>query len=265
MSLPGYTDFPFTADGITHTVYQKGDASQPGVLLMHELPGMTPECLALAERLHNDGLTVYLPLFFGRPNTVAFVDYTLRVCISREFYLLASRQSSPITGWLRALCREIHARCGGRGVGAIGMCLTGGFALSLLVDASVMAPVLSQPSLPLGVTRGRQAELGLAPEELAAAQMRVEAENIPVLALRFTGDRLCPAARFDSLRAAFGDRLQTIEIDSSPGNPHGIAPGAHSVLAGEFVNDPAHPTYQAYAAVMHMLKRQLRGEWPGDL
>lgn len=257
MSLPGYTDFPFTADGITHTVYQKGTADQPGVLLMHELPGMTPACLQLAERLHADGFTVYLPLFFGRPNTVSFVDYTLRVCVSREFYLLASHQASPITGWLRALCREIHARCGGRGVGAIGMCLTGGFALALMVDESVMAPVLSQPSLPLGVTRARQAALGLAPEELAAAQRRAEAENIPVLALRFTGDRLCPAARFTSLRAAFGNRLHTIEIDSSPGNQHGIGATAHSVLAGDFVDDPAHPTRQAYDAVVALLRQQL--------
>lgn len=257
MTLPNYTHFPFSADGITHTVYQKGDASQPGVLLMHELPGMTPACLDLAERLHGDGFTVYLPLFFGRPNTVSFVDYTLRVCVSREFYLLASHQASPITGWLRALCREIHARCGGRGVGAIGMCLTGGFALSLLVDESVMAPVLSQPSLPLGVTRARQAALGLSSAELVAAQQRVATQDIPILALRFSGDRLCPAARFASLRAAFGDRLQTIEIDSSPGNPHGISATAHSVLAADFVADPNHPTQQAYDAVVAMLRQQL--------
>lgn len=255
MHLPGFTHFEFEAQGIRHRVYERGRG--PAVLLMHELPGMTPACVQLAERLAGEGFTVFMPLLFGEPNTVAPARYTLQVCISREFYLLARRRSSPITHWLRALCRELHTRCGGPGVGAIGMCLTGGFALALLIDPVVMAPVLSQPSLPVGLSSAAKSALGLSPADLATVQQRVQAEAIPVVGLRFTGDRLCPAARFDALQALLGDRFQRIELDSAPGNPHHIQPHAHSVLAGDFVDQPNHPTRQAYAAVVACLRQQL--------
>ncbi len=255
MTLPGFTHFDFAAQGMRHRVYERGRG--PAVLLMHELPGMTPACVQLAERLAGAGFTVYLPLLFGEPNTTASMRYTVQVCISREFYLLARRRASPITRWLRAVCREIHARCGGPGVGAIGMCLTGGFALALMVDPVVMAPVLSQPSLPVGLSPAAKAALDLSPADLAKVQQRAQAENIPVVGLRFTGDPLCPAARFDTLQAVLGDRFRRIEIDSRLGNPYHIPPRAHSVLAGDFVDQPDHPTRQAYEMVVAFLRQQL--------
>jgi len=49
MRLDGDHCFEFEHDGITHPVYR--DGSGPGVLVMHEMPGMTPKCLELADRL----------------------------------------------------------------------------------------------------------------------------------------------------------------------------------------------------------------------
>ena len=146
MTLDGFSSFSFTHDGKTRTVYQRG--SGPGVVVMHEVPGITPPVAAFARRVADDGFSVYVPHLFGTPGKAETLPYALasmlRCCVSREFKVLAANESSPITDWLRALCRHAHAQCGGPGVGAIGMCMTGNFALALMVDPCVMAPVLSQ-------------------------------------------------------------------------------------------------------------------------
>ncbi len=148
MTLEGFREDSFTHAGKTRTVYRRG--SGPGVVVMHEIPGIHPGVVSFANRVVDAGFTVAMPLLFGTPGQPVSGGYIARellhVCISREFRLLAARSSSPITDWLRALCRSLHAELGGRGVGAIGMCLTGNFALALMVDQAVMAPVLSQPS-----------------------------------------------------------------------------------------------------------------------
>ena len=77
------------------------------------------------------------------------------ICIRREFSVWATNRSSPIVDWLRALSREMHTQCGGNGVGAVGMCFTGNFALAMMTEPAVVAPVLSQPSLPLAGGPGR--------------------------------------------------------------------------------------------------------------
>jgi dienelactone hydrolase len=227
---------------------------------MHELPGITPDVARFGELVAAAGFTAVLPVLFGVPGKTGSLGYTaiefLRVCVSREFRLLSRRESSPITEWLRALCRQIHRECGGRGVGAIGMCLTGGFALSLMVDESVMAPVLSQPSLPLPVTESHRAALGISDEELAVVKQR-SAEGCTILGLRFTADRLCPPERFSTLREELGEGFESIEIDSSPGNRHGNPPEAHSVLTRHMVLDEGHPTREALERVLELFRDRL--------
>ena len=100
---------------------------------------MTPECIALGEAIAASGFTVHLPLLFGEPGDNHPVFFIAKLCISREFRLFASGGGSPIVDWLRALCRKVKADCGGLGVGAIGLCLTGNFAISLMADDSVLA------------------------------------------------------------------------------------------------------------------------------
>jgi dienelactone hydrolase len=177
--------------------------------------------------------------------------------VSREFKVLAANESSPITDWLRALCRKAHADCGGPGVGAIGMCLTGNFALSLMVDESVMAPVLSQPSLPFPITAARRAALHVSPDELAVVKRRARA-GCGVLGLRFTCDPACPAERFASLRRELGDGFEGIEIDSGPGNPHGIPRTAHSVVTKDLVDTDGHPTRAALDRVLSLFRERLQ-------
>ncbi len=258
MGLRGFTEFSFAHDGSTRTVFRKG--SGPGVVIMHEIPGITPEVQRFAERVAGDGFTVFMPHLFGTPgkafsNTYAFGQMA-RACVSREFSLLAARGSSPICEWLRALCRHAHAELGGKGVGALGMCITGNFALALMVDEAVMAPVLSQPSLPVGLTANQRAALHLSDEDLSVVKRRA-ASGVGVLGLRFTHDPLCRAERFQHLRDELGDGFEGIEIDSSPGNPYGHSRLAHSVLTKDLVDEAGQPTRAALERVLSFFAERL--------
>jgi dienelactone hydrolase len=258
MSLAGFDSFEFAHDGATRTVYRRGNG--PGVVVMHEVPGITPTVAAFATRVADAGFRVFAPNLFGTPGRPPTPGYLagqmLRACIAREFRVLAANASSPITQWLRALCRRAHAECGGRGVGALGMCLTGNFALALMVDASVLAPVLSQPSLPLPLGAARRAGLHLAPGDLDRVRERA-AGGCGVLGLRFTHDPLCPAERFARLRRELGAGFEAIEIDSGPGNRHGIRRIAHSVLTEDLVDEAGHPTRQALDRVLAFFRERL--------
>jgi dienelactone hydrolase len=258
MTLEGFAETTFNHDGATRTVYRRG--AGPAVVIMHEIPGITPPVAAFAARVAAAGFSVYLPHLFGTPGRPVSGGYVagelLRACVSREFAVLAARGSSPITHWLRALCRQAHAETGGKGVGAIGMCLTGNFALALMVDPVVMAPVLSQPSLPFGITPARRAGLHLSDEDLATVKQRV-ADGCPVLGMRFTADLMVPEARFERLRAELGAGFEAIEIDSSPGNPHGIKRTAHSVVTNDLVDEAGHPTQAALERVLAFFRERL--------
>lgn len=258
MSLPGFDETTFTHDGQTRTVYRRGKG--PGVVVMTEIPGITPPVAAFATRVAAEGFTVFMPRLFGPPGKPLTLPYALtqlsRACVSREFSVLAARKSSPITDWFRALCRHAHAELGGKGVGAIGMCLTGNFALALMVDPVVMAPVLSQPSLPLPIGRERRAGLHLSDEDLARVKERV-AGGCSVLGLRFTQDPTCPPERFARLRRELGAGFEGIEIDSSRGNPHNIPPSAHSVVTTDLVDREGHPTRAALDRVLAFFKERL--------
>ena len=162
--------------------------------------------LAFAEEVVDAGFTVVLPSLLGTPGGAytprAVLRSVARLCVSREFETWRTGSTSPVTAWLRALAAELHGELGGPGVGALGMCFSGGFALAMMTDGHVAAPVLSQPSLPFTLSAAHRADLGLSPADLASVKERV-AGGCPVLGLRYAGDPLvghplrhpAPAAR----------------------------------------------------------------------
>lgn len=220
MDIGGFERRDFSDGGIVHPVYRIG--SGPAVILMHELPGMSDQCVELARKLAGEGYRVAMPLLFGEPGMRNSLAPLLQPCVWREFQAMRARADRPITAWLRALAREERRAAGGKGVGAIGMCFTGSFALSLMLTPELIAPVCAQPSPP--VWPWKSAELGLTDAELANARARSEKEGIPVLGLRFKGDSLCRRERFDALRAAFGERFRPVEVEGA----------GHSVLTYHF-------------------------------
>jgi len=200
------------ADGRAATTYRKGEG--PGVVVIHESPGLTPEVVDFGEHLVAAGFTVVLPHLFGpagrppRPGEAAVV--LSRLCVSRDFAFLATGSTTPLAGWLRDLARSVHADCGGPGVGVLGMCLTGGFALAAMLDPSVAAPVLAQPAVPLPLGAGRAADLGLDEADLERVVERA-AGGCPVLGVRYRGD-VSTGTRFGTLRERLGDGFLAVEL-----------------------------------------------------
>ena len=245
---------PLTFLGKTKDVFIAGKG--PAVIVMSEMPGIYPLVARFARRVRDTGFTVWMPHLFGdpgRPLSLAYmVGSMVRGCISREFRAFAADQSSPVIDWLRALAAHAHPVCGGRGVGAIGMCFTGNFALSMMLEPAMLAPVLSQPSLPMFQAGG----MHIAPDELAAVKQRMERENLTVLAYRFEGDRFCRAERFSQYQAALGDRfLGRVLPDSSalPGTP--VRP--HSVVTLHLIDEDGQPTRRALDEIIGFFRMRL--------
>lgn len=216
-ALAAYTRFDFTdPEGRwTRPVFRRGRG--PAVIVIHEMPGLHPVVLRFADRVAAAGMTVFCPSLFGEPGRPVGVGYTSAsvlstLCVRREFDAWAHDRSSPILDWLRALAKHAHGECGGKGVGAVGMCFTGNFALAMMTEPAVVAPVLSQPSLPLGPSKKARAALGVSPAEIACAKRRFAEEDLSMVALRFVGDPLVSASRFVTLKQTFGDRVETIEL-----------------------------------------------------
>ncbi len=245
-------------EGTAKPVYRRGTG--PGVIVIHEVPGITPPVASFAERVVDRGFTVFMPSLFGtvgKKKTMPYaIESAVRSCVSREFTCLATGTASPITVWLRNLARRAHEELGGPGVGAVGMCLTGGFALAMMVDDTIAAPVLSQPATPFPIGRRRAAALALSETDWQRVESRVAA-GCPVLGLRFSNDPAVPAARFQTLRDRLGDGFLAVEIDSSSGNEFGIKTSAHSVLTEDLVDEPGHPTRHALDHVLTFFEDRL--------
>ena len=223
MSLPpDWTPGSFTGGGITRETYVRGKG--PGVIIIHEIPGITPKVIEFADAVVAAGFTVVMPALVGRPGKDVSGRYLMqsmaRVCVAREFTTWAAGESSAISLFLGDLARDVHEQCGGPGVGAIGMCFSGGFALGMMVNGHVVAPVLSQPSLPFAVGARRSADLNLSPADLEAVKRRA-AEGCQVLGLRFDRDRLV-GTRFDSLRRELGDAFIAVEYPSRSKKDHSV-------------------------------------------
>jgi dienelactone hydrolase len=260
--LRDFTKREITLEGVSRTVWQRGTG--PAVLIFPEMPGISPHVARFARWVSQAGCTVYLPSLFGLDGAVADLErgeqVFAKLCVSAEFRLFAGGQSSPVTTWLRALANLAHAECGGPGVGVVGMCLTGNFALTMMVESSVLAAVVSQPSLPLDAP----AALESSPAELAAVRARLEAEDLQVRAYRFAGDQICRAERFAAYSQALGERFVARELPDSAANLDG-APGffakhvnyPHSVLTVHLVNEEGSLTTQMRDEVLGYLTQQL--------
>jgi len=257
--LTGWARAPFSGGGSTYDCYEKG--SGPGVVLIPEVPGITPEVLGLADHLVDQGFTVVVPSPFGVPGREATGGYTMRtvarLCVSAEFRAFAVNAHRPITDFLRAVAADLASRTPGKGVGVIGMCFTGGFALAVAVDDSVLASVLSQPAVPFPVSRARRLDPGMSAADFDRVAERASAGEVCALGLRFSEDVSAPRARFDTIAKRLGEAFEIIQLDSSKGNPDGYPPGAHSVLTSEVRENPANGAYRARERVVEFLRQRI--------
>jgi dienelactone hydrolase len=229
------------------------------------MPGITPHVARFARMVREDGFCVYMPSLFGRDGAHVSAEEGAVVfraaCVSAEFRALGGGGvASPVTAWLSGLAQLAWKECGGRGVGAIGMCFTGNFALTMMLNPAVRASVLCQPSLPLDNPAG----LEISAQDLERVNDRLERENLRVRAYRFAGDAFCRTERFASYENALGDRFQpTVLPDSaaSPAEPPPFVkahiPTPHSIVTTHLVEVPGHPTAQARDEILSFLHDQL--------
>jgi hypothetical protein len=134
------------------------------------------------------------------------------------------------------------------------MCFTGGFALAMMTEPSVVAPVLSQPSMPIG-KKGRGL-IDASPTEIACAKRRFETEDLSMIGLRFKSDAFVPDERFVALKAEFGDRFEAIELEDKDAAPNtGMPP--HSVLTLHLVDEAGSVTKQVEERVIAFFKQRV--------
>jgi len=251
--MNGYDVRVFTAPiaggaSVSHEVYERGEG--PPVVIIQELPGIGPETLRLADRFVDAGFRVVLPHLFGPLGKVSMVGNVVRVfCMRKEFRIFAKAESSPIVDWLRALCRDVRDAAGIRGVGVIGMCLTGNFAFSLMADDSVLAAIASQPSLPILDKHG----LHMSEAEIASVRQHLDAEG-PMYAYRFDGDFLCTQEKLEAIAKRFNDDgTERVKLVTLPGK-------GHSVLTLDFVDEEGHPTARALDSILTYFGEKLRAD-----
>jgi dienelactone hydrolase len=259
--LEDFAHRAITLDGVTKVVRVAG--SGPAVIVMTEMPGISPHVARFSRWVRDAGFTVYMPSLFGRDGAVPSAEegraIFQRTCVSAEFRALAADKPSPVIQWLRALARVAHQECGGPGVGAIGMCFTGNFALSMMLEPAMLAPVLSQPSLPLNDPGG----IDIAPDELEAVRQRLEREDLTVLAYRFEGDRFCMAQRFMAYTEGLGDRFIGRVLPDSAANTD-VAPffaqhvtTPHSVVTAHLIDEAGQPTIAARDEILSFFANRL--------
>ncbi len=257
----------FTHDDVSRTIYRKG--SGPAVIVMAEIPGITPHVADFARKVADIGCTAVLPHLFGTPGrdidpaTTSRLSTTLYglssivpACISKEFTVFATGASSPVVTWLRALAKHEHERCGGPGVGAVGMCFTGGFALAMAADDRMLAPVLSQPSLPVPIGRKRAHNIDISPDDLRIVKDRCAKDGLEVLGLRFKSDKLVGGERFAFLKEQLGDAFVAVELEDADANPAAAMP-PHSVLTEHLIDEPGQPTRAALDQVLELFRSRL--------
>lgn len=245
----------FAFDNLKRDVFVAGQG--PGVIVIHEIPGITPEVARFARWVRDAGFTVYLPSLFGKPgkpNSDGYINSSiLRVCIAREFHVWAANHHSPIVDWLKLLATQAHQECGGRGVGALGMCITGNFAMSMMVEPAVRAPVLCEPSVP----PNNQSGIHASPTDVAIVRARLEAEDLTVKAYRFGGDPVCKAARFEAYSVALGPRFEGEALPDSAANSNTFRKHPHSVVTTHLIDEAGSVTRRKVDEIIAFFKERL--------
>ena len=260
-ALEDFAHRRITLEGVAKLVHVAG--SGPAVIVMTEMPGISPHVARFSRWVRDAGFTVYMPSLFGRDGAVPGIEEGTaifrRTCVSAEFRALAANQSSPALIWLRSLARLAHEECGGPGVGAIGMCFTGNFALTMMLEPSTLAPVLCQPAMPLDNPAG----LDIPANELVAVRQRLDRDDLTVMAYRFEGDRFCTAQRFAAYSKALGPRFIARVLPDSAANPdcppffQKVVGCPHSVVTAHLIDEAGQPTIAARDEILSFFAQRL--------
>jgi carboxymethylenebutenolidase len=178
------------------------DQIRPMVLLLPDMLGVTDAHLDCAQRLSQLGFQVLLPDLYSGIGAKKYCMKMLfsAVCRNNEPEAAPLQEIHLIVDYAKSLP---NVKVGG--IGIIGMCLTGGFALQMALRDDVTAPVVFHHAF------GRSGS-GLPPACAAKIDKTVQGHFVHY-------DAYCPKSRVDQLKAQLGDRL---EVNYYRWLPHGI-------------------------------------------
>ena len=236
--------------GVGHRIYKKGKG--PAVLILHELPGLSLDDIGLACRVAESGFTAVVPVFFGKPGSDHRIRNLLTQCFVpfTPFHCWVPGITSRVANWLATLVPELYRECGGKGVGVIGMCLTGSLPLALLKVPAVKAAVLCQPTNPFLLKH----HLDISRGDLQAA---IDRDDLTVLAVKFSGDGKSPHQRFQTLHEKLKGHFNELIINSGR-ESEPLSGAQHSVLGGGYDSGPtASATREAFNRVIRYLDQRL--------
>lgn len=243
-SLEDFRRSNWTFGGRSFDLYT-GAAGGPSVLLLHELPNLTPEVAGLARELQREGFQITMPSLIGdagEPSNLGLKSLAA-ICVRSEFNALFSSETPPVVTWIRGLLGELAKA--GKPVGVVGLCFSGGFALASAIEPSVAAVVSCQPALPLAI--GSKIDISAA--DRRALRGRLDSGALAGLVYRFQDDHISPCQRLGGLQSALGDQLLGRCL---PGNDH-------SVITHDLKPGVTEPTFQARQEVIAFLRWRLLG------
>lgn len=247
-----------------HCVYRipaHGYEQRKPIILLHELFGLSEDCAALARRLAGVGFAVHMPVLFGKPlprTIFGGSSNALRMCVSREFTLLRTNKTSPVTAWVRSLAKEVSTQHEDSKVGIVGMCLTAHLVFPLTYEVEVGAVISSQSSMPWihpGSARSRRESLAVGPEVLESIEGS-QGRLAPVGALRFANDPISPPERMETICRRFGGAWIR-EVEDPIPRRRSSAFKPHSVLTGEYDDRPQKDTRRAWEEVIEFFQSNL--------
>lgn len=257
--LHGFERRGFNEAGLHCPVFVS-DTGQAPILLLHELPALTPEVAHLGRVLVAAGFRVYMPSLLGRPGQVPTAmdkaNSGAQVCIRSEFNALGrGDHTRPIVAGLRRLAAQASDEANGASVGVLGLCLTGGFALAVALEAPVAAAVAAEPSLPLLAPNN----VDLSPADQTALASRLRAGEVRAMVLRFQGDDLSPCGKLRRYGEGLGETLVSRCLDDEAADPRRTGkPRHHCVLTNHLVEAPGEQTLAVRDEVVAFFDWRLR-------
>lgn len=131
----------------TYPTYVTHSPGNP-MLLLHELPGLTPGALDFALTLEKKGRRVYAPLLFGGYGQQKGLGALPQIWATGRWNTLSGDSPGPILDDTWAMLNQIAKEQPGKSIMVAGNCLTGNLPLDLIAHPQVSTALICQPALP---------------------------------------------------------------------------------------------------------------------
>lgn len=179
-----------------YAVGHNSPASAP-VLLLHELPGLTPGAIDLADFLHLElNRRCYMPLLFGEyGQSETGLTPLLQACQTGRWKVFNCTWPGRILDDSWSMTSQVAEKHPEEAITVIGNCLTGTLPLELIAHPKVEVAIHCQPALPFGLTRKNAAWPIDGPRLERSLDSLESIENKRLIFIHYVGDSIAPVSR----------------------------------------------------------------------